>query len=98
MIRIWLRGWLGITAIETREQLKSGNDGLAFERSNMALSHISELEKELAKIEAAHAAEVNELRERLEMPAKRKPSGRPFSVLQKVAAMGAEAQRMKDAG
>ncbi len=42
--------------------------------------------------------DISEFRERLDMPAKRKPSGRPFSVLQKVAAMGAEAQRMKDAG
>ncbi len=98
MIRIWLRQWLGISAMEAREVLESGGRGLARERADMALSRIGELEKELSKQESAHAAEVNELRERLDMPAKRKPSGRPFSVLQKVAAMGAEAQRMKDAG
>ncbi len=98
MIRIWLRQCLGIT---TRRVLNDGDFvdlKLAKERADMALARIGELEKELSKQEQAHSAEIAELRERLDMPAKRKPSGRPFSVLQKVAAMGAEAQRMKDAG
>ncbi len=94
MIRNWLRSWLGIT----RMYAVISETNLARERADMALSRIGELEKELSKQEQAHSAEIAELRERLDMPAKRKPSGRPFSVLQKVAAMGAEAQRMKDAG
>lgn len=86
MIRNWLRSWLGITDITPKPVL------IAVERADMALARIVELEKELGKLEAAHSTELNELRERLEMPAKRKPSGRPFAVLAKIAEMGAQKQ------
>ncbi len=102
MIRNWLRSWLGIPAIAIDWRFSLGEEHklvmLARERADMALARIGELEKEISRIEAANGAEIQELRDRLEMPAKRKPSGRPFSVLQKIAAMGAEVQRMKDAG
>ncbi len=81
MIRNWLRSWLGITAIETRKVL----DTELTER-------VAKLERELVEQESAHGAEMQELRDRLDMPAKRKPSGRPFAVLAKLAAMGAEKQ------
>ena len=76
MIRDWLRSWLGM------------NDVVVCPSE----ARIAKLERELADQERAHGAEIQELRDRLDMPAKRKPSGRPFAVLAKIAELGAQKQ------
>jgi len=89
MIRNWLRSWLGIARLDSWSESLQGSES----KGAVALARISELEKELADQELVHSQEIQEFRDRLDMPAKRKPSGRPFHVLQKIAEMGEMSQR-----
>lgn len=91
MIRKWLREWLGINEMDTRLDALSA-------QSRQDAARFDVLDQAIAANEAARVADMSEIRERLEMPAKKKSSGRPFAVLAKVAELGARAQRMKDAG
>jgi len=101
MIRNWLRAWLGIEDESARiQKLGAAEDlvGMVKDLDERVARRLAHIEEELAKQEASHAVELQELRDRLDMPAKKKASGRPFAVLQKVAELGAQAQRVKDAG
>ena len=91
MIRTWLRNWLGITAIEARKVLKDGED-------DPALKRIALLEFELAKQEQQHAADIAELRERLDNRVSRGTPHRSFQMMRKVAEMGEAMQKEKNAG
>lgn len=92
MIRNWLRSWLGIdTLIKTINDIRKIDEQQLTDRFNI-------VDQAIAANEAARVQDMAEIRERLEMPAKKKASGRPFAVLAKVAELGAQAQRMKDAG
>ncbi len=50
---------------------------------------IDNLEKAVVALEESHNEQLRQLQERLELPQKRKSSGRPFSVLAKIASLGA---------
>ncbi len=51
-------------------------------------SKIYELEKALVDMNASHAEEIKELRERLDMPQRRKPTMRPWSMMRSIAEKG----------
>ena len=85
----WLREWLFADVLVDYQQ---AIDKIAtLQRYDW--ERMDKIEAALSAFESQHNAEVAEIRERLEMGAKKRPSGRPFSVLQKVASMGAAARR-----
>ncbi len=73
-------------------QIKVANAILDAENERQRLDLIKRLdalEEAFATEQSAHAQEIAELRERLDMPKVRKPSGRPFHVLRSLAEAGA---------
>jgi phosphoenolpyruvate carboxylase len=93
MIRNWLRSWLGIVRLDNYITSIEGSEYKGLQ----ALKRVSDLEQELAKQEKQHAADINELRERLDTPRSRHPA-RAFQQMRTVAEIGAAAQRKPNAG
>lgn len=91
MLRKWLRSWLGIDVTDSFIR-----DVMA--REQETANRLNTIDQAIAANEAARVQDMTEIQQRLDMPAKKKASGRPFAVLAKVAELGAQAQRMKDAG
>lgn len=73
-----LHGWIVAAIAEARKQDAERLDGI---------------DKAIAEMQTQHSEDMRELRERLEMPAKRRSSGRPFQVLAKLAAAGAHKEK-----
>jgi len=55
---------------------------------NELVDRVNELEKALVETQAAHSEELKEIRERLDMPQRRKSTVRPWNMLRSVAEAG----------
>lgn len=75
------------------EQVKRESEKL---RMQFDPERIDAIEKALAEMQAAHAEEMKELRERLDMPRRKQASGRPFTELRKLAEIGERIMSQKE--
>ncbi len=92
--RKWLR-WI-IKGRHATGQLNARLTVLeARDRDRNDIAHLIEpaIDSKFSAMNADVQEQLKEIRERLEMGQKRKSSGRPFSVLRKVAEMGEAAKR-----
>lgn len=85
-MKLWLRTWLGVSG-EPSAQM---NAIAELQRKDWA--RMDAIETAISLLDASTATEINELRERLDTPRRRQPSGRPFTVLRSLAEMGAQKQ------
>ena len=79
--------------IKEAELLKELSDKLRVLAA--CIDRMDTLERAFVSQEQAHNEAIRELQERLELPKRSKPSGRPFSVLQKIAEAGERAKAQK---
>ncbi len=69
------------------EELREDHDDLR-QKHGFLVERCNDLEKALVDMQAAHNEDLKEIRERLDMPQRRKPTVRPWNMLRSVAEAG----------
>jgi hypothetical protein len=82
-VRRWLRRWLGISGLETDYRASLAKT------PHQDPARVAIIEAAIVEMRETLSGEIAELRERLEMPKRKAPSGRPFTVLRSLAEEGA---------
>ncbi len=76
------------------QELRKEHDALVTVHMELG-NRVVEQEKALIEMQAAHNEDMKEIRERLDMPQRRKPTMKPWSVLRSVAEKGEQFMKEK---